>query len=626
MKPWEKQEIEIAGGAKVMAQMPLIVSASRSTDVPAFYSDWFIERLEAGYVKWFNPFNGVPLYVSLNSARLFVFWSKNPAPMLKPMQGRKESPLDILDARKANYYFQFTMNDYDAEKIEPRVPRLEERIETFKALSQRIGRDRVIWRFDPLILSDSLTVEKLLEKIERLGDKIVPFTSRFVFSFIDIAAYRKVAANLERGGIKAREFKEGEMEEIAARIGELSKGWGIKAGTCGEIKDLERFGVEHNRCIDDRLMVKCFSHDAELMKFIGAKFVSGDTLFSIEDKWEPGPHKKDPGQRLACGCIMSKDIGEYNTCPHLCHYCYANTNNAAAMANWKRHCANSHGETIMRSSEDVHAGEMVYDEIDVAQFPISVTFDSNVIEEILDAKKRAGDSERIVFKALQNGIIQGFVAHSYFAHDAIQKDGRIAALCDDVEFRIPANPFLYSKGIGLTIEQTARTKLNEHNKGVLRLLRELNMGVLDFRRKLWPGVETELPTRKIPADFNERVRKVQKVIEEELHCGFYRFRAYLKEETGGHGDDFSLIVRLRDREYSKGAFNAAFAEAADGDALIAHYGYGISYFCTNDRAAKAGGQSVFSQSNRSLLRERLGIRIVCPAELANIIEGALYGR
>ena len=270
------------------------------------------------------------------------------------MSGRKESPLDILDARKANYYFQFTMNDYDAEKIEPRVPHLEERIETFKALSQRLGRSRVIWRFDPLILSDTLTVEKLLEKIERLGDKIAPFTSRFVFSFIDIAAYRKVAANLERGGIKAREFKEGEMEEIAARIGQFAKSWGIKAGTCGEIKDLERFGVEHNRCIDDRLIAKCFNHDAELMKFIGAKFVQGDMFAPTEegrlDRWvvadDVHTKHKDKGQREACGCIMSKDIGEYNTCPHLCHYCYANTNNVAALENWKQHCQCPHAETI----------------------------------------------------------------------------------------------------------------------------------------------------------------------------------------------------------------------------------------------------------------------------------------
>ena len=147
------------------------------------------------------------------------------------------------------------------------------------------------------------------------------------FSFIDIAASQKVAANLDRGGIKAREFLPGEMEEIAERIGELAKGWGIKAATCGEIKDLERFGIEHNRCIDDRLIVKCFSHDAELMKFVGARFVSGDPLLGVPDRCEPGDYRKDKGQRAACGCIMSKDIGEYNTCPHLCHYCYANANN-----------------------------------------------------------------------------------------------------------------------------------------------------------------------------------------------------------------------------------------------------------------------------------------------------------
>ena len=177
---------------------------------------------------------------------------------------------------------------------------------------------------------------------------------------------------------------------------------------------------------------------------------------------------------------MSKDIGEYNTCPHLCHYCYANTNNATALANWNRHCECPHAETITEDTDvsTVHVvkGNILKDQIGVQQVSFSVTF------------------------------------------------------------------------------------------------------------------------------------------------------AYLRQEIGGDGDDLGLLQRLKEREYSKGAFNAAFAEVADGDALIAHYGYGISYFCTNDRAAKAGGQSVFSQSNRSLLRERLGIRIVCPAELANIIEGALYGR
>ena len=343
MATWAKEEIELKDGTKVAAQMPVIVSASRSTDIPAFYSDWFMERMKAGYVKWFNPFNGQPLYVGFNKMRCIVFWSKNPAPMIPH--------LDELDKICPNYYFQFTLNDYDAERIEPNVPSVANRVETFRRISERVGRDRVIWRFDPLILTDKLAVKDILEKVERLGDKLAAYTSRLVFSFIDIKSYAKVDKNLKRGGIAAREFSPDEMEEMAAGIGELVKGWGITAGTCGEITDLDRYGIEHNRCIDDRLMVKCFAHDRELMDFIG--YDPQGELFDLRtdaeresDEQRRHVRLKDKGQRLACGCIMSKDIGEYNTCPHLCHYCYANTNNAAAMANWKRHCACQHAETI----------------------------------------------------------------------------------------------------------------------------------------------------------------------------------------------------------------------------------------------------------------------------------------
>ena len=231
------------------------------------------------------------------------------------------------------------MNDYDAERIEPRVPSIDKRIATFKELSNRIGKDRVVWRFDPLILTDTLTVNDLLLKIERIGDQMAEYTSRLVFSFIDIASYKKVAVNLGRGSFRAREFTHDEMCEMAEGIGRLIKRWGIASGTCGEIEDLERFGIEHNRCIDDRLIAKLFNSDAELMKFIGAEY---DML----DGWSIGKSKKDNGQRKACGCIMSKDIGEYNTCPHLCHYCYANTSDSVAMTNWERHRSCPEAETI----------------------------------------------------------------------------------------------------------------------------------------------------------------------------------------------------------------------------------------------------------------------------------------
>ena len=346
MTSWRKEEIEIADGTKVPAQMPVIVSASRSTDIPAFYSDWFMERLKFKYVKWYNPFNGQPLYVGFKNMRCIVFWSKNPKPML--------SHLDKLDGICPNYYFQFTLNDYDAEHFEPRVPLLDERVETFKRLSERVGKDRVVWRFDPLILTDKLSVSDILAKVERLGDQVAQYTSRLVFSFIDINAYKKVSGNLKKGGVNARELTPDEMCAVAQRIGELAKGWGIAAATCGEIKDLDQYGIEHNRCIDDRLIAKCFHRDAELMKFIGAQFVQGDMFGATEeerhDRWvvsdDIHAKHKDSGQRLACGCIMSKDIGEYNTCPHLCHYCYANINNAAAMENWKRHRECPHAERI----------------------------------------------------------------------------------------------------------------------------------------------------------------------------------------------------------------------------------------------------------------------------------------
>ncbi len=339
MASWIKDKIVLKDGTFVDAQMPVIVSASRSTDIPAFYSNWFMERLKAGYVKWYNPFNNKPLYVGFGKMRCVVFWSKNPSPMLKY--------LDEMDKICPNYYFQFTLNDYDAEGIEPHVPSLEQRIKTFKSLSARIGRDRTIWRFDPLILTGRLSVTGILEKIEQLGDKIANWTSRLVFSFIDISSYKKVAGNLANGGIDAREFTSDEMCEVAQRVGELVKGWGIAAGTCGEIADLEKYGVEHNRCIDDRLMIKCFSHDRVLMDFLG--YNPQDELFDFQsdtDEQKRYAKLKDKGQRLACGCIVSKDIGEYNTCPHLCHYCYANTNNAEAMANWKKHSECPHAETI----------------------------------------------------------------------------------------------------------------------------------------------------------------------------------------------------------------------------------------------------------------------------------------
>ncbi len=307
-------------GVECDAQAPIIVSASRSTDIPAFYSAWLVSRIKQGFVKWTNPFNGVPLYVSFEKARLFVFWTKNPKPML--------GTLAFFDDRGFNYYFQFTLNDYDVERLEPGVPPVESRIETFIELSRRLGKERVIWRFDPLLLTETISVNDLLKKAEKVGNALAPYTSRLVFSFGDITAYAKVAKNLANAGVQAREFRAEEMREFAQGIAALNQHWGLKLGTCAEKVDLTSYGVEHNRCVDDRLVARLFKQDKCLMEFLGvdAEPTQAD-LFGAKTV-KKRKSLKDAGQREACGCIVSKDIGEYNTCPHLCVYCYAKSRNA----------------------------------------------------------------------------------------------------------------------------------------------------------------------------------------------------------------------------------------------------------------------------------------------------------
>lgn len=334
---WDKIKIDNKDGEVVDAQVPIIISASRSTDIPAFYSDWLIQRIKEGYVKWKNPFNGVPLYVSFSKARLIVFWSKNPKPIIKH--------LEYLDERIRNYYFQFTLNDYDQEKLEPNVPNVHSRIETFIELSERIGKSKVVWRFDPLILTDTINVDKLLKKVEAIGNQLKNHTEKMVFSFADIKLYKKVQNNLRKNSIKYLEFNDGLMNEFASGLQQLNKNWNFEIGTCAERIALEKYNIKHNKCIDEDLIIKLFSGDKILMDFLGIKIIQGD-IFNPNVRIEKKRDNKDKGQREFCGCIFSKDIGEYNTCPHLCEYCYANSSKEIALANWHNHKLNPNNEMI----------------------------------------------------------------------------------------------------------------------------------------------------------------------------------------------------------------------------------------------------------------------------------------
>lgn len=335
---WNKIKILRDNGTWVDAQAPVIVSASRSTDIPAFYADWFFNRIEKGYCAWTNPFNGVQSYVSFANMRFVVFWSKNPRPLI-PL-------LHKLDDRGIGYYIQYTLNDYVKEKLERGVPSLEERIDTFKRLVNQIGFGKVIWRFDPLLLTDQITTDDLLRKVENIGNQLKGYTEKLVFSFADISSYKKVKANLETNRVNYIEFDETSMNLIAQGLSLLNSNWNYQLATCAEKVDLEKYGIEHNRCIDDRLMVKYFSHDHKLMEFLGVKIIPAD-IFNPEPQVVFGKNNKDKGQRLFCGCIMSKDIGQYNTCPHLCEYCYANSSKALAVKNHKLHMENPNSENIL---------------------------------------------------------------------------------------------------------------------------------------------------------------------------------------------------------------------------------------------------------------------------------------
>ena len=336
---WKKSKLILETRKIVDAQEPIIISASRSTDIPAFYSDWFIKRLKQRYLKWNNPFNGVPLYVSFKETRLIVFWSKNPKPMIKH--------LNYLNEQNINYYFQYTLNDYAKEGLEAKVGSVDKRIETFIELSEKIGKDKVIWRFDPYILTESSGVDELLRRTEYIGNKLKNYTDKLVFSFADINVYKKVQNNLKRASVPYTEFNERTMNELATGLMELNKNWNFEIGTCAEKIDLDKYGIIHNKCIDDDLMKKLFYNDKKLMKFLGYELKEAD-LFDTE-KLVPIKIRnlKDKGQRQACGCIMSKDIGQYNTCPHECLYCYANTSVETAKNNYNRHRKNPYSETII---------------------------------------------------------------------------------------------------------------------------------------------------------------------------------------------------------------------------------------------------------------------------------------
>lgn len=337
-------------GEQVEAIAPVIISASRSTDIPAFYAKWFFNRLAKGYCAWYNPFNQQKMYISFKNCKVIVFWTKNPKPIIPYLY--------ILDNMGIHYYFQVTLNDYVNEGFEPNVSSVEERVKTFKSLSSLIGKEKVIWRFDPLIITPNIGPKELLTRIWLIGNQLKGYTDKLVFSFIDVKAYRKVQNNLiketkifTKENVENAEANHSQRIKIveglkAIRDAWHKEGWNVDMATCAEDIDLETYGIKHNSCIDGELMNKIFADDKELVYYLHTLKLPEKDMFG---EIPPIPLKtkniKDTGQRKICGCMVSKDIGMYNTCRHFCVYCYANTSKGIVIKNSQKH--NDDSESII---------------------------------------------------------------------------------------------------------------------------------------------------------------------------------------------------------------------------------------------------------------------------------------
>jgi hypothetical protein len=289
----------------------MIISVSRRSDVPAFFSGWFMNRLRAGWAATANPFN--PRQVRLVSLEpdqvdALVFWTKNPAPLLKH--------LDEIESAGLSYYFLFTLNHYPPF-LEPGLPPLAARLKSFQTLAQRLGPERVIWRYDPIVITSATPPEFHRQTFARLAGELMGCTCRVIISFLQ--TYAKLKRRLQRAeaeqGLKFIDYKDGtHEEELFSLSGELSMiagAHGMEMRACAEERDLKEAGVKPSACIDTGLVNRLFGRSLA-----------------------PG---RDPHQRGACGCAPSVDIGAYNTCSHACLYCYASAGPQALAQNLAAH-------------------------------------------------------------------------------------------------------------------------------------------------------------------------------------------------------------------------------------------------------------------------------------------------
>lgn len=275
----------------------MIIFASGRTDIPAFYSKWFVNRVRAGFVDVRNPYYNqqVTRYrLDQKVVDCLVFCTKNPEPMLEYLDELKNFPL----------YFHVTITPYGKE-VEPNVPDKNQVMENFIKLSQKLGKDHVVWRYDPIFIDENYSVAAHIRFFKEMCEKLAGYTNRCIISFIDL--YEKTKRNFP--GVK--EVSESDQKFIAGAFSSIAAKNGIQIESCAEKIDLTAQGVVPGACVSKEIVEKLTN--------VRLKISAKSNL------------------RKHCICLPTRDIAYYNCCPHLCKYCYANYDEKLVRKNYALH-------------------------------------------------------------------------------------------------------------------------------------------------------------------------------------------------------------------------------------------------------------------------------------------------
>lgn len=277
----------------------MILFVCGRTDIPAFYSNWFINRVKAGFVDVRNPFNQkLVSRIYFSDVDLIMFCSKNPLPMINK-----------LDTLKVPVLFHVTITSYGKD-VEPNIPDKRLIIEGVKKLSLVLGIDNVVVRYDPIFLSDKYNVDYHIKAFDKLCKNLNGYVNKIIVSFMD--EYKNVRSN--KNILKYRAFTREDYKKIGEAFSKSAMDNGMSVQTCFEDEDLTQYGFVKGECL---------SHELAYI-LTGKKFKSSNVR-----------------KEKKCECVQMVDIGDYNSCMHMCKYCYANYDEKAVSSNFERHDDNS---------------------------------------------------------------------------------------------------------------------------------------------------------------------------------------------------------------------------------------------------------------------------------------------